>query len=130
MTFKELISTNFYEKYKINDDKKTNKKANNKKLLNKKRCLNPDLVKYQNNIEVLKYLENNDKIYTSSNFDIIGNMTFKNLYEKYLESKEFEDDILKLIEIEEKKNNTGSENIKKYIDDYITKAYDLINYFN
>ena len=130
MTFKELISTNFYEKYKINDNKKTNKKANNKKLLNKKRCLNPDLVKYQNNIEVLKYLENNEKIYKSSNFDIIGKMTFRNLYEKYLESKEFEDDILKLIEFEEKKNNTGSENIKKYIDDYITKAYDLINYFN
>jgi hypothetical protein len=103
MTFKELISTNFYEKYKINDGKNTNNKTNNKKLLNKKRCINPDLVKYQNNIEVLQYLENNEKIYKSSNFDIIGKMTFRNLYEKYLESNEFEDDILKLIEIEEKK---------------------------
>ena len=72
-------------------------------------------------------MEKNDKIYKSSNFDVIEKMTFRNAYEKFLESKEFEDDIIKLIETEKKKEKP--EDLKNYIKLYITKAKNYINDF-
>ena len=127
MTIKELLSTDFYELYNNNNNISINDESSNDtpNLLNKKRS--PDQIKYQNNIEVLKYLENNDKIYKSSNFDVIEKMTFRNAYEKFLESKEFEDDIIKLIETEKQKEKP--EDVKKYIKLYITKAKNYINDF-
>ena len=56
-------------------------------------------------------------------------MTFSKLFNEYLESKEFEEDIIKLKIIENNKINDKPEFIKEYIDDYIIKAYDFINYF-
>ena len=119
MTLKEIISTDFFEKYKkINDGDNT---LNNSMLNKKRKC--PDKVKYENNKEVMEYLKNNEEIKKSFNFDIIGDMTFSELFYEYLESKEFEKDILAL-KIEE-----GKENFE-YIKEYIIKAYDFIKDFS
>ena len=119
MTLKEIISTDFFEKYKkINDGDNT---LNNSMLNKKRKC--PDKVKYENNKEVMKYLKNNEEIKKSFNFDIIGDMTFSELFYEYLESKEFEKDILAL-KIEEGKENY------EYIKEYIIKAYDFIKDFS
>ena len=141
MTIKELMSTNFYEKYynnnnNVDDDindieillnNDDDDDINDKEiLLNKKRSRN--LKNYQNNIELLEYLEKNEKIYKNSNFDVIENMTFRNAYEEFLESKEFEEDIINLIKTEKKKEKP--EDLKKYIKLYITNAYNFINYFD
>ena len=119
MTLKEIISTDFFEKYKkINDGDNT---LNNSMLNKKRKC--PDKVKYENNKEVMEYLKNNEEIKKSFNFDIIGDMTFSELFYEYLESKEFEKDILAL-KIEEGKENY------EYIKEYIIKAYDFIKDFS
>ena len=146
MTFKELMSTNFYEEY--NNETNTNnllkkkrslsstdinnllKKENilynqdpkNYKNPHKKVKMNPDKKKYLANLEVLNYLENKKEISNKVNFDIIQNMTFSDLYNEYLKSKEFQEDILK-----SKKEEKESED---YINDYIVKANDYIKYFS
>ena len=131
MTFKELMSTDFYEEY--NNETDTNNLLKKKRNLNspdkqnyknphKKIILNPDKKKYLKNIDVLNYLENNSDIRNKVNFDIIKNMTFSDLYNEYLKSKEFEDDIMKL-KSEENEN-------EEYIKDYIVKANDYIKYFS
>jgi hypothetical protein len=110
MKFKELMSQKFYE----DDEKKKDKIFLNKKT-------NPDKKKYENNVKVLKYLEDNYEICRKSNFNVIGNMTFKDLFKEYLKSEEFEKEIEKL---KDEKNNDN------YIKDYIIKAYGFINYFS
>ncbi len=128
---KEIMSTNFFEEYKEKND--IGNPANNKMLEKKRKCpdkikyenknkKSPDRAKYDKNKEVIKYLENNEDIKKIFNFDIIGNMTFSDLFYEYLESNEFEKDILAL------KNEKG-ENFE-YIKEYISKAYDFINYFS
>ena len=112
MTFKELVSQKFFE-----DENKKDK--SNKILLGKK--TNPDKKKYENNMRVLKYLEENEEICKKSNFNVIGNMVFKDLFKEYLKSEEFEREIEKL------KEEQNSEN---YIKEYIIKAYSFINYFS
>ena len=112
MTFKELMSQKFFEEEE--------KKGKNKiKYLQKK--TSPDKKKYDNNVRVLKYLENNEEICKKSNFNVIGNMTFKELFREYLKSEEFEKEIEKL---KEEQNNDN------YIIEYIIKAYNFINYFS
>ena len=110
MTFKQIISQKFYE----DEEKKKDKKFLKKKT-------NPDKKKYENNIKVLKYLEDNYEICKKSNFNVIGNMTFKDLFKEYLKSEEFEREIEKL---KDEKNNVN------YIKDYIIKAFGFINYFS
>ena len=109
MTFKELLLKNFLE-----EDKKDNKTFLQKK--NK-----TDKKKYDKNVKVLKYLEKNDEICKKSNFNVIGNMTFRDLFGEYLKSEEFEKEIEKL---KEEQNNDN------YIKDYIIKAYNFIHYFS
>ena len=90
-----------------------------------------DYLKYKKNKEVLEYLKKNSEICKKSKFDIIGNMTFEELYKEYLESKEFEDEISNLKEslrYNKEKNIFESEN-SDYIKEYIIKAYDFINFF-
>ena len=98
MTFKELMSQKFFEEEEKKDKKK-----------------------YDNNVRVLKYLENNEEICKKSNFNVIGNMTFKELFREYLKSEEFEKEIEKLKE---------EQNSDNYIIEYIIKAYNFINYFS
>ena len=111
MTFKELMSQNFGE----DEIKKDN---GDKKLLQHKR--GPDQKKYDNNVKVLKYLEKNEEISRKSNFNVIGKMTFREIFNEYLKSEEFEKEIEKL----KTENNND-----KYIKDYIIKAFSFVNYF-
>ena len=62
------------------------------------------------------------KLQKKINFDIIQKMTYRELFDEYLKSKEFEEDILKL------KNEEKEE--QKYINNYIIKANNLMNYFS
>ena len=86
---------------------------------NKKR--ESDLKKYQHNLSVLEYLNNNKAICEKSNFHAIKNMKFSQIFKEYLESKEFGFEISTL-----KKNNEN----EKYIKDYIVKAKNFLNFLN
>ena len=99
LTFKEIFSINFCEKGKENG---------------------PDLKKYQHNLAVINYLEKNNNIGDNSNFNSFKNMTFNQIFEEYLKSKEFE------IEIASLKKEKESEN---YIKNYIIKASNLMQFF-
>ena len=77
--------------------------------------------KYDKNIKVLKYLDKNYEICRKSNFNVIGDMTFKDIFNEYLKSEEFEKEIEKL---------KDEQNSEKYIKDYILKAYNFIHYFS
>ena len=72
----------------------------------------------EHNKSVLKYLEDNKKI-NDLNF---LNMTYTELFNEYLESKEFENEINNLKEKEKEKLS--------YIKNYIIKAYNFINFFS
>ena len=65
-------------------------------------------------------MEKNENIKKKINFDYIKGMTFGELFKEYLESREFEKDILKL---KQKEN-------PEYIKNYIIKAYTFIEYFS
>ena len=106
---------------KAKDENKERKCPNKAKDENKKRKY-PDKVKYENNIEVMKYLKDNEDIKKIFNFDIIGNKTFSDLFNEYLNSNEFEKDIFAL------KNEEGEDS--EYIKEYIIKAYDFIKDFS
>ena len=99
ISLKELFSTNFCN---IKKEKKA------------------DIKKYNHNIFVLKYLENNKDICEKSKFNIIKNMKYTEIFHEYFISKEFEKDISSLIQ--QKEND-------KYIKDYIIKARNFINFF-
>ena len=100
LTFKEIMTTNF------------------EKILKTKKN---DLKNYYHNISVLEYLEKNKKIMEESGFKFIKDMTFRQIYYEYLQSKEFEMEITNLKEKDKEKD--------KYIKDYIAKASNLINFF-
>lgn len=109
MKFKELLSQRFFEEEEKND------KESKKKIKRDKK-------KYDTNIKVLRYLEKNDNICKKSNFNIIGNMTFKDIFNEYLKSEEFEKEIEKL-KIENNNNEI-------YVKNYIINAFNFINYFS
>ena len=112
-----------------NISRKENRKVLNltmEELLSKNFCLGkkkikPKIIeKYDNNLKVLKYLEENKEISKKSNFNNIKNMKYYEVFNEYLNSKEFEKEILKL----KKKENDI------YIRNYIRKAIHLIDFFN
>ena len=113
MSFKGLMSQNFIK------DENEEKDKIDKIFLQKK--TNPDRKKYDNNVKTLKYLDKNDEICKKSNFNVIGNMTVKELFKEYLKSAEFEKEIEKL---KDEQNNDN------YIKSYILKAYGFIKYFS
>ena len=100
LTFKDLFSKNFFDEEEENPTHIEN---------------------YYHNLQVLDYLEQNDDISEKSNFNIIKNMKFRQIFNEYLKSKEFE------MEIELLKQEKESD---KYIKDYIFKACDLIDFFS
>ena len=105
----ELLKTNFFEEY----NKKNIIENEHEKKINEK--------KYYHNLEVLKYLEENENVKKKINFDYIKEMTFEKMFKEYLESKEFEEDILELKKKKEK---------PEYIKNYIVIAYTFIEYFS
>ena len=108
----ELYRTNFFDEY-------TNEnliKDKNKYLTEK----NKNEKKYNKNLKVIEYLEKNINIMKKTNFDYIKEMTYGKIFNEYLESRDFEEDILKLKKIEK----------PEYIKNYIIKAYTFIEYFS
>ena len=103
MTFKELITTDF-----------TKSKTFLKYVKNK------DINYYKENMIIIKYLEENEHIRKKSNFDFISNMTYRDLFNEYIESKEFEEDISRL----------KKKYVKTYVKKYIINAYKFIEYFS
>ena len=91
------------------------------KKRNQNKKPNPNKVKYEKNQEVLGYLDKNNNIRKSSNFNVICNLTFRDIFKEYLKSEEFEKDILEL------KNKNNSEN---YIKEYINKAESFLDIFS
>ena len=141
MTFKELMSTDFYGKYNERDkialkkkrawEEHNNNNNNNKKKKNKKKnkkkakeLVFPDIKKYMKNKEVIKYLEENKKIFKTINIETIFKMTFKDLFNEYLKSREFEIDIYNL------KNEEKDDYDQDYINQYIIIAYEFVNYYS
>ena len=102
LTFKELFSKNFYEEEKLNKNE-------------------INLGNYNHNLSVLDYLEKNDIISENSNYKYFKNMKLYEIFNEYLKSKEFENEIASL----KMKKETD-----KYIKDYIIKASNLIDFFS
>ena len=113
MKFKDLMSQKFF--------KDSNEEKDFIKDIFQQKKTNPDKKKYDNNMKTLKYLDKNNEICRKSNFNVIGNMTVKELFKEYLKSEEFEKEVEKL---------KDEQNDDKYIKDYILKAYGFIRYFS
>ena len=79
-----------------------------------------DYNKYCQNIEVLKYLERRNDIAKKSNYDNIKDMKYYQIFDEYLRSEEFENEIANLKKEKEK---------EEYINDYIKLACNFINFF-
>ena len=113
MPFKTLLTYNFIAEEKNMEQHNNTKSAKDK--------WNVDIKKYDKNLRVICYLEQNKEIAKKSKFDVIGNMTVAQLFDEYLKSSEFEKEVAKL-------RNEGNDN--SYIKDYIVKAFGFINYFH
>ena len=98
-TFKEVYTKDF------NKDRDNEDKISLKKL--------------KDNIRVINYLENDEAMSEQSNYNYYKNMKYREIYEEYLRSAEFEEDITKLIKEEN----------EKYIKKYIKLALDLNDFF-
>ena len=85
---------------------------------NKKR--NPDLEKYNKNLDVLNYLNSNPEIKKLSDFDKISKMKYEDILKAYFLSFEFEQTILELFQKKEKID---------YIEEYVSKALTYVNFF-
>ena len=113
MPFKNLLTYDF-----ISEELREGN--NNRMFIKYKRIV--DIKKYNTNLRVMEYLENNPDIVKRSKFDIISNMTVTQMFNEYLKSDEFEKEIVKL---EEEEGDDAN-----YIKDYITKAFGYVNYFH
>ena len=82
----------------------------------------PDKDKYDKNLELLKYLNENKEISKKSEFNIIKNMTYEEILNAYFTSKEFENS---LIEIYDKNKMEKLE----YIEEYINKSFTYVDFF-
>lgn len=74
-----------------------------------------------NNLSILDYIDGKKEIYKASNIDKFLNMKYYQVFDEYLRSKQFLNDVLLLT-----KNYT---NTKDYIYKYINLARNLNNYF-
>ena len=79
-----------------------------------------DLEKYRFNVDVLNYLDRNPLISKNSSFNIIRKMKYKDLFNAFIASKEFEDCI---IELHQKKEKI------EYIEKYVNKALSYVNFY-
>lgn len=99
LTFKDIFSKKFYDEE--NKDK-------------------ADIKKYNDNISVLHYLDHHKDISEKSNYVVFKNMKYYQIYEEYINSREFE---IEIINLKRDKENS------KYIENYIKLAYDLNDFF-
>ena len=103
LTYKEILSNKFSIEMNSN-------------LLNNK----VDIIKYEKNQKVLKYLEENPDISKRAGFDIVQNMKYKDLLGIYFKSAQFENSINQL-----KAENESNE----YIEEYIYRARTYLNFY-
>ena len=82
----------------------------------------PDKDKYDKNLQLMKYLNENTEISEKAEFDRIKRMTYEDLLRVYFSSKEFETSLVQLYY----KNKT--EKIE-YVEEYINKSFTYINFF-
>lgn len=107
MTYKELLSTDFYS-----DLCKAMLNYKNEQI---------DKNKFNKNKFTLEYLQNNPEISKKSGFDYIKDMKYKTLLNKYFISKEFEESLHQV-----KEENEAPE----YIQLYIYRAKNYVNFYN
>ena len=100
LSFKEVFSKDFSKDDKAKD-------------INLKKCLDNKLV--------LDYLEKNKEVSATSNFYYYKNMKYYEIYDEYINSREFEDDIIRL------KEKEGEPEV--YIKKYIKLALKLNDFF-
>ena len=81
---------------------------------------NADYEKYNKNLDVLNYLNQNPKIKKLSDFDKISKMKYEDILKAYFASFEFERTILELFLKKEKID---------YIEEYVSKALTYVNFF-
>ena len=117
-----IIVIIFQKEIHINGNNKDDKSED---FLSQNLCIGKEnkkstLDKYHHNLSVLEYLKNNKEISRKSNFNNIKNMKLYEIYDEYLNSKEFKMDISKLKQQKE---------TDKYIKKYISRAINLIDYF-
>jgi hypothetical protein len=105
MSYRDLLKKDFVSN--IDENKYKNKRV--------------DLAKYQNNLNVLEYLDNHPDICEKSGFDVIGKMKYGDLLDEYFKSDEFEGDIKKLYLEDEEED---------YIKEYINKAKSYVKFFS
>ena len=105
-TFKELFCMDF-----IKDKSRANQ-------INSQRC--------KANKKVIDYLEINKTVSEKIGYKFYRNMKYYEIYNEYLNSKEFEEDIIKLKNRENKKAQSGKED---YIKQYINLALNLNDFF-
>ncbi len=104
LTYREILEKDFTKEIKEN-------KIHKKKV---------DQTKYEKNLQVLKYLDNNNEISKKSGFDIISNMIYADILKEYFNSYEFENSISKLRNEEEN---------EEYISEYLIKAKTYVKFF-
>ena len=116
----QIFITNLSKKVNKSVLDLTLKEIFTKNFLNNKNQKNADINKYNYNLFVLQYLEKKKDICEKSQFNIIKDMKYSDIYKEYLISKEFEIEISTLIKQKES---------DKYIKDYIINARNFLNYF-
>ncbi len=102
LKYREILEKDFSEE--LNDSKQ-------KKI---------DHSKFEKNMKVLKYLDDNPDISKKSGFSAISCLTYKDILNEYFTSEEFQNSIKKLVE---QKENT------MYIEEYIEKSQKYIEFF-
>ena len=104
LTYKQLLEKDFISECKIDPHQ-----------------LIVDKVKYERNLKVLKYLEQNPEISLNSGFHLMCKLSYADILNEYFLSEEFEKSIQKLKE----ENET-----EDYIREYINKAKTYVNFFS
>ena len=107
MTYKELLSTNFFSDYC-----RTMVNYKNEQI---------DKNKFNKNKRTLEYLQNNPEISKKSGFYYIKDMKYKTLLNNYFISREFEESLHQV-----KEENEAPE----YIQFYIYRAKNYVNFYN
>lgn len=92
-----------------------------KNIFNIKKENSANFKKFNHNLFVFQYLEKHTDISKNSNFYLIKNLKYSQIFKEYLRSKEFEIEISKLFQEKENEN---------YIKKYIIKAMDFIHFLS
>ncbi len=77
--------------------------------------------KYNKNLRVLKYLENNPEISKKSGFDLIKDRKYKDILNIYFSSLEFENSLIQL---------TNENESDEYIQEYLSCARSFISFYS